>query len=123
MNRLHGTDISNHITAVGLGLPYQFKNTFGDTRTSTWANDDHVYTLSCDTKGWYDGRGSLGSNFAVNMLIGGAPFYNNLDGKTINTMRTHPFDFGCWAQRKYDDDAVARMWKANGFPQSTACFT
>lgn len=107
-------DNSKPITGAVLGDPCMYKNSFGDTWTNTWANDDNIYTLSCDTKGWYEGCSSLGSNLAVNMLTGGEPYYDNLDGKTINTMKAHPFNFGLWAQMKYDDDGVIRMWKGNG---------
>ena len=104
---------SNSPLTARLGKPYMYTESFGDSWSSAWLDDGRVLTLSCDTKGWREGCGADGSNWALNELTGDFTNAGGLYGRTVNPMKSHPFDFGRWANVKYDEDGVKRMWKAN----------
>lgn len=84
-----------------IGKSIRFPNTFADLWTTTWADDDNLYSATDDTTGF---NKDCYSNLAVQRITGGPP--PNVQGKTVNAMR----EFGKMGEFK-EDNAV---WKASG---------
>jgi hypothetical protein len=92
---------SRPIVAAKLGTYVGYKDSDGDVWTTTWADDDNLYTVADDTWGW---RKACKSNLAVHKLTGNDPA--RLDGVTINAMT----EYGSSAEVGKD----GCNWKANG---------
>src|ERR1035438_7807569 len=91
----------NRIINVEYGKPIRLPGSHGDTWTTTWADDDELYTAADDTFGF---NNSSDGNLAVHRLSGTPP---DLRGATINTMA----EFGKECEKKGD----GAVWKASGF--------
>jgi hypothetical protein len=76
-------------------------NCWGDVWTTTWADDDNLYTVSDDTTGF---NKACNSNLAVHRITGGPP--PNIEGVTVNPMS----EFGKAGELKED----GASWKATG---------
>jgi hypothetical protein len=86
------------IIAASLGEPIPYINCEGDVWSTTWADDDNLYSVSDDTRGF---NNACNSNLAVNRIRGEMP--PELEGTTINPMseygyatETSPIDNGTW---------------------------
>jgi hypothetical protein len=90
------------IVGARLGKPIRYPKSHGDLWTTTWADDDNLYTASNDTLGF---NRSCSSNLAVHRLTGKAP--PELRAVTVNPMKA----FGGWGEVRKEDGA---MWKACG---------
>jgi hypothetical protein len=71
----------------------------GDTWNPTWADDDNIYSIACDTLG--NAQNPTNSNLAVYKISGGAP--PNIKVELVNSMpqfgkctQTWPEDNCCW---------------------------
>jgi hypothetical protein len=91
------TRIVNAHIGDGIRLP----NCSGDVWTTTWADDDHLYSVTDDTTGF---NKACNSNLAVQRITGGPP--PNIQGDTVNPMA----EFGKAAELKED----GASWKASG---------
>jgi hypothetical protein len=90
------------IVSAHLGKAVACEGSVGDVWTTTWADDDQLYSVSDDTKGFDN---ACSSNLAVHRIIGETP--PDLRGTTINPMK----QFGAWAEVNPADGA---SWKASG---------
>ncbi|MCL6628316.1 MAG: hypothetical protein K6U00_01785 [Armatimonadetes bacterium] len=91
MNRIHAE----------FGDPIRCPGSHGDLWSATWADDDALYCVSDDTRGFF---GSCDSNLAVHRLDGVPP---HLHGYTINPMS----EYGRLGETLTEDGG---MWKACG---------
>src|ERR1035437_1823045 len=89
------------IINVEYGKPIRLPGSHGDTWTTTWADDDELYSAADDTFGF---NNSTDSDLAVHRLSGTPP---DLRGVTVNTMA----EFGKECEKKGD----GAVWKASGF--------
>jgi hypothetical protein len=96
------SETKRRIHRAEIGEPIIYPKTYGDTWIATWADDDHVYCISDDTKG-FDHLCS--SNLAINRIMGNEP--PDIRGITINSME----EYGHEAETRKDDLA---MWKGRG---------
>ncbi len=85
---------------LGAAIPYH--ESCGDLWTTTWADDDALYSASDDTLGF---DRACESNLAINRIDGVLP--PDIRGVTVNAMR----QFGALAEFRDEDGG---MWKANG---------
>lgn len=92
------------IARARFGNPIRPQTSFGDVWTTTWADDDALYSVSDDTMGFDNSLAPEGSNVAIHRLTGDAP---QVRGLTINPMS----QLGSFSQVYPEDDAT---WKANG---------
>lgn len=90
------------IVGARLGEAIRYPESHGDNWFSTWADDDLLYSVSDDTRGF---DRACSSNLALHTIAGTAP--PELHGATLNPMS----QFGGWAEFLPQDDA---MWKGNG---------
>ena len=74
----------------------------GDLWTTTWADDDNLYSASDDTSGF---NNACNSNLAVSRIMGQTP--PHLRGVTVNCMK----EFGSGSETQVEDGG---MWKACG---------
>ena len=91
------TATSSALTAK-LGPPVLYEDLRGDTWTPTWADNDEVYSIACDT------RGSKAHPFSANLAlyrIKGTP--PNIEVEVVNELHqfghsdeTKPEDGACW---------------------------
>ena len=84
-----------------MGKSIRFPNCHGDVWTTTWADDDNLYSVTDDSKGF---NNACDSNLAMNRITGGPP--PNIQGATINPMS----EFGKGTELKED----GASWKASG---------
>jgi len=89
------------IVKVEFGKPIRLPGSHGDTWTTTWADDDELYTAADDTFGF---NNSSDGNLAVHRLSGTPA---DLRGATVNAMA----EFGKECEKKGD----GAVWKASGF--------
>jgi hypothetical protein len=89
------------ILKARIGKPIRLPNCWGDVWTTTWADDDNLYTVSDDTTGF---NKACNSNLAVHRITGGPP--PNIEGVTVNPMS----EFGKAGELKED----GASWKATG---------
>ena len=86
------------IISARLGEPTPYEDSFGDVWSTTWADDDDLYSVSDDTRGF---KNACDSNLAINRISGEMP--PDLEGTTINPMSEYgpmvgisPLDGGNW---------------------------
>lgn len=101
-----GTPVSpagkkTRILRAHIGDGIRLPNCSGDVWTTTWADDDHLYSVTDDTTGF---NKACNSNLAVHRIMGGPP--PNIQGETVNAMA----EFGKAAELKED----GASWKASG---------
>jgi hypothetical protein len=89
------------IVKAQIGAAIRLPNCSGDVWTTTWADDDHLYSATDDTTGF---NKACDSNLAVQRIMGGPP--PNVQGVTVNAM----VEFGKGAELKEDQAS----WKASG---------
>lgn len=89
------------IEGAELGQAIPVGNSYGDVWSTTWAEDDALYTVSDDTKGFDE---ACSSNLAVHRLTGDEP--SKLQAETVNCMT----EYGEINEILED----AACWKANG---------
>ena len=89
------------ILKAQIGNAVRLANCSGDVWTSTWAEDDNLYSVSDDTTGF---NKACDSNLAVHRIRGGRPL--NLVGETVNPMK----EFEGTSELKED----GASWKASG---------
>lgn len=89
------------IVGAMLGEATRLGNSYGDVWSTTWADDDALYSVSDDTKGFDE---VCNSNLAVHRIVGDTP--PDLQGTTVNCMT----EYGEIAELFED----AASWKANG---------
>jgi hypothetical protein len=89
------------IVKAQIGNAILLPNNGGDVWTTTWADDDNLYSASDDTGGFDN---ACDSNLAVNRISGGPP--PNVVGVTVNPMK----QFGKAGELKED----GASWKASG---------
>ena len=94
------------IVRAQLGKPICYQESFGDVWTTTWADDDALYSVSDDTTGFDQ---ACDSNLAVHRITGEPP--RAIRGVTINPMS----EFGRRAQDFDEDHDATGTWKASGF--------
>jgi hypothetical protein len=87
---------------ASLGKPIRYPVAGGDVWTTTWADDDNLYSVSDDTSGF--GK-ACDSNLALSRISGDSP--STLHGVTVNSMS----EFGKATESNKLDDA---SWKASG---------
>lgn len=102
---------SRPITGTTLGPIFRYNRPetfiYGDSFTTTWADDGELYSIADDTKGFDDVlRPSGGRNLSINAYGATAP--PDLRGTTINSMDV----YGTEGQR--GTDAEAQRKAANG---------
>src|SRR2546422_6639655 len=91
----------------------RYEETFGDTWISTWGDDDEIYVVSDDSRGF--GRAqNTARNWMIHRLSGTNPL--ELAGTTINTMDEYGFRNQPNSELGYGASAAqdGRAWKANG---------
>lgn len=86
------------ILSAHLGEPITYGDSFGDVWSTTWADDNYLYSVSDDTNGF---KNACDSNLAINRISGEMP--PDLEGTTINPMSDYgkmvgiaPLDGGNW---------------------------
>jgi hypothetical protein len=84
-----------------MGKSIHFPNSWGDVWTTTWADDDNLYSVTDDSKGF---NNACDSNLAMNRITGGPP--PSIEGATINPMS----EYGKRGEFKED----GATWKASG---------
>jgi hypothetical protein len=84
-----------------IGNSIRIPNCSGDVWTTTWADDDNLYSATDDTTGF---NNACDSNLAVQRITAGPP--PNVQGETVNAMR----EFGKGGELKEDKAS----WKASG---------
>jgi hypothetical protein len=89
------------ILKAQIGKPIRLANCWGDVWTTTWADDDNLYTVSDDTTGF---NKACDSNLAIHRITAGPP--PNIEGVTLNPMS----EFGKAVELKED----RASWKASG---------
>ncbi len=89
------------IVNVRIGNSVRVPNCSGDLWTTTWGDDDKLYSVTDDTTGFDN---ACKSNLAVNLIDGGPP--PNLLGSTVNPMK----EFGGFTELRED----GASWKASG---------
>lgn len=89
------------IVKAQIGDSIRIPNCTGDVWTTTWADDDNLYSATDDTTGFNQ---ACDSNLAVQRVTGGPP--PDLQGETVSGMR----EFGKGAELKED----RASWKASG---------
>ena len=89
------------IVKAQIGNSVRIPNCSGDVWTTTWADDNNLYSVTDDTTGF---NKACDSNLAVQRVTGGPP--PNLQGETVNAMR----EFGKGGELKTDNAS----WKASG---------
>jgi len=89
------------------------EDTFGDTWISTWGDDDEVYVVSDDTRGFGQAQNAT-RNWMIHRLSGTNPL--ELVGTTINTMDEYGLRNQPTSELGYGANAAqdGRAWKANG---------
>lgn len=93
---------ARRIVSATLGAPLRVQpEGHGDVWTTTWAGDDHLYSVADDSNGF---GGACESNLAIHRIIGTDP--TALRGETVNCMR------GYGDLAALGDDGAC--WKANG---------
>lgn len=90
------------IVSAHVGKAVACEASRGDVWTTTWADDNQLYSVSDDTTGFDN---ACSSNLAVHCVAGDPP--RDLRGRTINPMK----QFGAWAEV---DPADGASWKASG---------
>ena len=91
----------NRIVKAQIGNSIRIPNCSGDVWTTTWADDDNLYSATDDTTGFDN---ACDSNLAVQRITAGSP--PNVQGETVNAMR----EFGKGGELKEDKAS----WKASG---------
>lgn len=91
----------------------RYEDTFGDTWISTWGDDDEVYVVSDDTRGFGQAQNAT-RNWMIHRLSGTNPL--ELVGTTINTMDEYGLRNQPASELGYGANAAqdGRAWKANG---------
>lgn len=84
-----------------LGASIRYPNCTGDVWTTTWADDDNLYSVTDDTTGF---NHACNSNLALQRIAGGPP--PHVHGQTVNSMSS----FGKAGALKED----GASWKASG---------
>ena len=95
-----GRPAKNRILKAELGQPIRIAASNGDVWTTTWADDDELYSVADDTSGF---RNACDSNLAVHRISGTPP---DVQGFTVNPMA----EYGKCCERKQDNAS----WKASG---------
>jgi hypothetical protein len=89
------------ILKAQIGNAIRLSNCSGDVWTTTWADDDNLYSVSDDTTGF---NRACDSNLAIHRISGGPPA--KVVGVTVNPMK----EFGKASELKED----GASWKASG---------
>src|SRR5438876_7478449 len=89
------------ILKAHIGNGIRLPNCSGDVWTTTWADDDHLYSVADDTTGF---NKACNSNLAIHRITGGPP--PGIQGETVNPMA----EFGKGGELKED----GASWKAAG---------
>jgi hypothetical protein len=89
------------ILKAQIGNAIRLPNCSGDVWTTTWADDDNLYSVADDTTGFDN---ACDSNLAVQRISGGPP--PKVVGVTVNPMK----EFGTRGEPKED----GACWKASG---------
>jgi hypothetical protein len=89
------------ILSAQIGNAIRVPDCSGDVWTTTWADDDNLYSVTDDTTGF---NKACDSNLAVHRISGGPP--PNVAGVTVNPMK----EFGKAGELKED----GASWKASG---------
>src|SRR5215472_11064411 len=95
------TEKKLRIVKAQIGEAIRFPNCSGDVWTTTWADDDNLYSVTDDTTGFDK---ACNSNLAVHRIMGGPP--PKIQGLTVNPMT----EFGKESELKGDQAS----WKASG---------
>lgn len=98
---LQQAEKKKRIQKAQIGNAVRLSNCSGDVWTTTWADDDNLYSVSDDTTGF---NKACDSNLAVHRISGGPP--PNVVGVTVNPMK----EFGGASELKED----GASWKASG---------
>ena len=93
---------NKRIQEAKIGQAMRIPNCSGDVWTTTWADDDNLYSVSDDTTGF---NKACNSNLAVQRISGGPP--PGIIGVTVNPMK----EFGKAGEQSSQDGA---SWKASG---------
>jgi hypothetical protein len=89
------------IAKAQIGEGIRIPNCGGDVWTTTWADDDNLYSATDDTSGF---NNACNSNLAVQRITGGPP--PSVQGETVSAMS----EFGKGGELKED----RASWKASG---------
>ena len=89
------------IVKAQIGAAIRTSDTHGDLWTTTWADDDNLYSAADDTTGF---NKTCASNLAVQRITGGPP--PSFTGVTVNPMK----EYGKGGELKED----GASWKASG---------
>jgi hypothetical protein len=92
---------NQRIQEAKIGQAIRIPNCSGDVWTTTWGDDDNLYSVSDDTTGF---NKACNSNLAVQRISGGPP---QVVGVTVNPMK----EFGKAGEQSTQDGA---SWKASG---------
>ena len=103
--------MSKKIIEVKIGEPKLWLNSRGDSWETCWAEDDYLYTVADDTRGFGDlstDRKRQGSNLALNVFRGSS--LDDVQGETIN----HMLDYGEQNAIVPEGCSDGCCWKAMG---------
>src|SRR5262249_15165580 len=103
---------ANSIGGIEAGV-HRYTESFGDTWISAWADDNDLYVVSDDCRGFGQAK-NASRNLMVHRLSGENPF--QLTCTTINTMDDYGLRSQANSELGYGAAAAqdGRAWKANG---------